>query len=206
MKKIICSILIVSILFYSVSCTSFYSLNTDEKLENYLTVSGCLLFIHKDNRTFEADAKDCLFISEPKDYIYGIGDITNKSTKETIHFEGEIRRENIDSLKSTIANSREYTIYWFNDSLRVAFEKDKFIDLRPESGSGFWLLISRNNNQIFEKIYVEDISEIKVRKVNYLTTSLLVLPVIILCVWAALSREHNWGWDFTPPDPDDVHL
>ena len=207
MKKFICLILIISFLFYSVSCTSFYSLNNYEKLDNYSTSSGNLLFILKDNRTFEAEAKKCFFISEPKDLIYGIGDLTNKRirTGEAIHFEGEISRENIDSIKSITLNFQEYHIYWFNDSLRVAFEDGKFIDLEPESGSDFWLLISNNNKQLFEKIYVEDIKEIQVEKINYLTTSLLVLPVIILCVWAALSGEH-WGFGFTPPDPNDVHF
>lgn len=197
MKKYICSMLIISFLFYSVSCTSFYQLNEDEKLDSYLSSGNDLLFILRDHSNVEANSGNYFFISEPEDFIYVIGDLTNKKTKRIEHFDGEIMREDIDSTQSVIIESQKYFIYWLKDSSRLAFEEGKFIDVVPEMGSGFWLIKDENKKPLFEKINSDDIKEIQVEKINYLTTSLLVLPFIVILVLAAVDAfphaDPPWG-------------
>lgn len=198
MKRYICSILIITFLSYSVSCTSFYQLNEDEKLDTYLSSGSDLLFILRDSSNVEANSGNYFFISEPKDFIYVIGDLTNKKTRRIEHFESEIKREDIDSTQSVIIESQKYFIYWLKDSTRIAFEEGEFIDLVPEMGSGFWLIKDENKKPLFEKIDADDIKEIQVEKTNYLTTSLLVLPFIVILVLAAMdafpyaSDDFNW--------------
>jgi hypothetical protein len=93
----------------------------------------------------------------------------------------------IDSSRSYIVDSEEYSVYWTKENKRLSFKKGEFIDILPEEGAGYYIC---GTNGIRAKISLEEIKEIQVDKFDGLNTGLLVTA--ILGVLVALTIPF-WG-------------
>jgi len=102
-----------------------------------------------------------LRVSEPSDLVVGAGVLFDKRSKEQSMYTGVIKREMIDSTKSTTTVDGIYDIFWLNDSTRVVFRDGEYFSINPEDGTGIWIKGEKDYKEFSGKIEWEDINEIQ---------------------------------------------
>ena len=193
MKKIICSVLVISLL--NVSCCYTYSALNEQDIENnHPTKDDAFVIVLKDGSEIEYDLEEnpqafFVRVDEPSDFIFGSGQIYSKETKKQTKFWGELSRDMIDSTKIIETENGIYDIFWLKDSTRVAFKSDEYFNILPEDSTGYWILGNRMYSVFSGKIDFADILEIQEKNVNkVVTVGLIVLSIgIVAFLMAAAS-------------------
>lgn len=189
MKKILCSVLVISLLNLS-GCYTYSALNEDEIDNNHPTKDDAFVIVLKDGREIEYDPEDYqkaffVRVDEPSEFICGIGQIYSKETKKQTKFWGKVNREMIDSTKSIETEYGTYEIFWLIDSTRVTFKIGEYFNILPEDRTGYWILGKRTNSTFYGKIEFSEIAEIQEKKVNQVVNIALIVTAIGLLVYAA---------------------
>ena len=190
--KIISSILIfctlVQIPLTQVGCTSFYPLGEDDNLSKHINSKKELLLKLKDQTEVYVLPDNYFYLDKPVEFIYGIGSQYNYENQRISVFEGFIEIDKIDSCKVIENNSILHHLFWLKDKRRLSFEEDKIIRAVPDSLKYTWLLVEYNKPKLIE-ISNSEISEVQVRKINWVTTSIasvlgigLLVLFIVACI------------------------
>jgi len=97
-----------------------------------------------------------------------------------------IEKGKIDQAKLSEYNS---TLYWTKDYRRLRSEVDEIVSTLPNSADSFWLVMDDKENEI-KKICAGDIEEIQIQKINWVTTSILVVSMTGLLIFLLLWNPH----------------
>ena len=194
-KQIISSILIFCMLIQvpltHIGCTSFYPPGEEDNLSDLINSKEGLLLKLKDETEIETIPNNYFYLDKPVEFIYGIGHQYKYENKRSTVFKGFIEKDKIDSCRVIEYNSILYHIYWMKDNRILNFEEDKIITVAPDSGKNIWLLVDDSNKR-FIKISDSEISEVQVSKINWVTTSIvMVLGIGLLVLFIGASTMPN---------------
>jgi hypothetical protein len=170
MKKIICSVLVISLLNLS-GCYTYSALNEEEIENNHPTKDDAFVIVLKDGSEIEYDIED-----NPQAFFVRV-------TKNQKKFWDKVNRKMIDSTKSIETEYGIYDIFWLKDSTRVTFKTGEYFNILPEDSTGYWIL-GKSGNDIFSgKIDFSDIAEIQEKNVNQVVNVVLIVIVVGVFVY-----------------------
>ena len=189
--------MLIQIPLTHLGCTSFYPLGEDDNLPDLIHSKKELLLKLKDQTEVHVLPLNYFYLDKPVEFIYGIGNEYNYENQRVSVFEGFIELDKIDSCKVIEENSILYHLFWLKDNRRLSFEEDKIIRAIPDSSKYTWLL--PEYPKLIE-ISDSDISEVQVRKINWITTSIasvLGIGILILGI-VFLANAPQGDWDLSP--------
>ena len=196
MRKIICGVLVISLLNVS-GCYTYSVLNEEEIENNHPTKDDAFVIVLKDGSEVEYNLEDnpqafFVRVDEPSDFIFGSGQVYSKETKKQTKFWGKISRDMIDSTKIIQIEDGIYNIFWLKDNTRVAFKAGEYFNILPEDSTGYWIAGKRVNSTFSSKfsgkIDFADISEIQEKNVNKVVNiALIVISIGIVAFLIAAA-------------------
>ncbi|MBI1805065.1 MAG: hypothetical protein HY033_08905 [Ignavibacteriae bacterium] len=177
-------------------------LASDEERKKLVTDPSEQIEINLANgSTVRADPYHYLEVSGPSDFVFGVGEQLDRTTRRSTPFRGKISAPYVDSCDTTkIYNSRSKIIRHIirlPDSSVVRFEKDNYIAVKSDQGPGLWCvghktgsklpgillfgligsLIEPNGDPVNGRMPFDQIKSIEVRKFSTLKTILFGLAV-----------------------------
>ena len=181
-RKLVSSILIVALLNL-LGCYSYSALTEKEVAERKFTIKDDIKLILKDGSEVKCvyDKNPKTFyvrVDEPSDMIFGRGNIIYNNQAPSILFWGDIPREMIDSSNASYINQELHKRFWLKDNSNVTLREGGYFDITPEDGIGFWISGTKDESPFYGKVETEDIGEIQIDKVNWVTTGLLLGVVV----------------------------
>jgi hypothetical protein len=171
MKNVIIYTLLFAILLQTVGCMSFYPLEKNESINDYLKPDNCLGFALKNGDFIKASSDDCFFFDKPGNYIVGAGTVIDRRSHDEKVFRGEVKMESVDSVKNIVLDSRKYVCYWQKDSTEILFEEENVLTITSKTTPDFWII----NDCPPRIISTKDINEIQIEKIN--TTESIIFGV-----------------------------
>lgn len=186
------SILIISLcaLLVLEGCTSYYVLNEKERLQDRSPDDEAILVTLENGDEIEYEPGHYVEVTEPSDVLFGAGYGGKSINKEHIEFtgyrNGAIPRSVIDSSKDVIIHSDQYYRCWLSDGSVVWFKNGEYINITPDSGTGWWVLAKKNESGFITKIDMNGVQkiEVEVSKNDGLKTLLFALGITALIVGA----------------------
>jgi hypothetical protein len=193
MKSVIVYTLLLTIMLQTVGCYSFYPIEKNENMKDYLKQENCLEFMLNNGDKFQIISKECSFIDKPGNYIFGAGTIIDKTTQVEEVFRGEVNMESVDSVKNIVVDSKKFVSCRLKDSKRILFEEKNVIIITPETAPEFWLIMNDRSPKI---IHTSDIKRIQVEKLNSEKTivgGVICAALIGLFILAITKSEWSFG-------------
>jgi hypothetical protein len=184
MKSIIIYTLLFAIFLQVVGCYSFYPLEKNENIKDYLNPDNRLEFRLKNGDYIKASSDSCFFIDKPGNYIFGRGTLLNQKTQNTKVFQGEVKMELVDSVINNAVNSKKYVFCYLQDSKIIIFEEKDVVIITPETAPEFWIFFNYDSPKI---IYNTDIKSIQVEKLNTEKTVVVGVICAALIVFFVIS-------------------
>ena len=139
MKSFVIYTLLFAILLQAVGCRSFYPLEKNENIKDYLNPDNRLEFRLKNGDYIKASSKACVFVDKSGNYIFGVGTLLNIKTQDEKLFQGEVKIESVDSVKNIVVDSKKYVSCWLKESKRILFEENNAVIITPETAPDFGL-------------------------------------------------------------------
>jgi NDP-sugar pyrophosphorylase family protein len=176
-------------------CYSFYPLTTTQREvllgESNLTIQITLI----DGTEIVAEPYHYIQVSEPSDFLIGVGELWNVRTNSKSAFQGKIQSQGVDSGWTTgyrPALQRwervpvRYWEFWVSDSTKVRFKKDDFIAVTKEQGTGLYVNgYTESGSGMYErretyqgKISFDQIQKIERRRISEVKTILLEAVIV----------------------------
>ena len=191
MKSIIAYTLFFAILLQAAGCYSYYPLEKNESVKDYLKVESHLEFRLKNGDKFQCGSKECSFIEKPGNYIFGVGTIANKTTQAKKEFRGEVNISSVGSVKEFTMGSIKYVSYLLKDSSRILFEKSNVMNITSDSTPDFWIIMKGHSPKM---IYNSDIKWIQIEKLNTEKTIMggVIFAALLFIFYKAMANL-NFG-------------
>ena len=195
-KKIISFVLLnsllVQIMLMSLGCHAFYLPNNDKDLEENINSKERLQLKLKDQTQLDLESGSYFFIDKPSEFIYGIGYKYGFSNRMGPKFVGSLSKNEIDSTQTFIYGSTIVIKYWLKNNESIMFEKEKIIQISPASGSGFWIVLDRDESAL-RKIDNTDIEEIQIHKTNWVATIALLAVITGIITMSIAASQFSGG-------------
>ena len=151
-------ILLVSAILLN-GCASFRPLTDEDRREGRPAADERLWVKLKDRRSIEVEPYHHINVTEPSDFVYGVG--LNKRTSS--QFRGKLLQSLIDSS----ATERGSLTCWLHDGTSIVFRDDDYVEIRSDGGTGFWCVGKYKFGGLFRgRVADEDIHELQIRKTN----------------------------------------
>src|SRR5262249_2832597 len=125
------------------SCYSYYGVTGDERQNVLNNGQDAIQVVLSTGEEVIVDPYHHVYLSEPTDGIYAVGDLARGTAKEKFH--GVVHPVRIDSNEAvvkrffTVETKAVFYTLWQADSSTVTCTKDDMILLSKEQGAGLWV-------------------------------------------------------------------
>jgi hypothetical protein len=162
-----------------------------------------------DGSTVRVDPYHYIEVSEPTDFIFGVGEQLDRSTGKYKPFRGKIFAPYVDSVDTiSLLNSPNKIIRHsirLPDSSVIRFEREDFLALRSDQGVGLWCaghitaivgwgagaLVEPTGDAVNGRIPYDEIKSIEPRKFSIVKTALCGIGVSAFVASLVVLR-HNY--------------
>jgi hypothetical protein len=203
MNKKFISIILIAAILNLFGCYSYSALTEKEVGKRKFTIKDDVKLILSDGSEVICEYNNnpktfYVKVDEPSDMIYGRGNIIYNNQSPSILFWGDIPREMIDSSDFSYINQELHKQFWLKDNTKVTLKEGEYFDITTEDGIGFWVSGTKDESPFYGKVKTEDIREIQINKVNWVTTGLLMGVVIgvFVALIITMSKTSRIDIDF----------
>ena len=168
-------------------CYSTYPIS---KGELSLATDERILIVLRHGRSIEVEPDHHINVTEPSDFIYGVGLVSGVggATLTSREFRGRLLQSAFDS--SAIRGGG--LICWLEDGASIFFKENDYVEVTSEEGTGFWCVGEYQDGNLFKgKVPQEDIRGFFGRKSEAFKNLWIVGPfgaviaatIIIVTIW-----------------------
>lgn len=149
-------------------CMSYCPLERSEREQGRPKPDERILVTLVDGGTIEAEPYLHVAVSEPSDFVYGVGHWVNKHTAKDSTFRGKLFRSSVVSSATITSRSERHLFCWLSDSTLIVFKEGDYLVITPDQGTGLWcagVRKSKEGHQAFAgRIPFDNIKQYKVQE------------------------------------------
>ncbi len=180
--------LIIEPSLLNMGCTSFYTAEKGNDLNEYLNDNALIIVKLKDESKIKVKTNNIFYLKKGSEFIFGEGKKFDYLEKKSLYFKDYIPAEDIKSEEIRSDNSTSIHLFRMKDSTKILIQTEELFRIRPDKNNDSWVLYAEVENK-FHKISTSDIAGVEIEKFDWVLTSIVITLSLGLILFLLLSGK-----------------